>query len=66
LLDPGFEVDLQVRTHLRTMTALWLGDVSWDDALSTGGLCVEGPPKLVRAFPQWFVPSSIVNVERRV
>jgi DNA-binding HxlR family transcriptional regulator len=66
LLDPGFDVDLEVRTHLRTMTALWLGDTTWDVALGSGELAIEGPAKLVRAFPRWFEPSPIANVARRV
>jgi DNA-binding HxlR family transcriptional regulator len=66
LLDPGFDVDLEVRTHLQTMTALWLGDTTWDIALGSGALAIEGPAKLVRAFPRWFEPSPIVKVARRV
>ena len=66
LLDPGFDVDVNVRTHIRTMAALLLGDTTWRAVLDRGDLVLEGPEKLVRAFPTWFEPSPIVNVPRMI
>jgi len=33
---------------------LWGGRISYQDALITAVVRVEGIPKLTRAFPQWF------------
>jgi hypothetical protein len=35
--DPGFEVDLLLVSDLRTMTAIWVGDVSLNAAPARGG-----------------------------
>lgn len=54
LLDPGFEVDLHVRTALRTLTEVWLGRRSCADAVRSGAIALTGPVRLARAFPGWF------------
>ena len=41
--DPGFEVDLQVRSPLRTMTAVWMGVARLRQELDTGAM--KGPVK---------------------
>jgi DNA-binding HxlR family transcriptional regulator len=64
LLDPGFEVDLIVRTHLRTMTAVWLGDRDCNEAVRSEAIRLEGPTKLTRAFPSLFRFSALARVDR--
>lgn len=64
LLDPGFEVDLYVRTHLRTMTAVWLGDRDCDEAVRSEAIRLEGPPKLTRGFSSLFRFSALTRVDR--
>lgn len=64
LLDPGFEVDLYVRTHLRTMTAVWLGDRDVSEAVRSEAIRLEGPAKLTRAFSSLFRFSALTRVER--
>ena len=66
LLDPGFEVDLHVRTHIRTLTAVVLGDLGCDQVVRSGDVALEGAPGLVRAFSGLFVPSPLAKIERRV
>jgi DNA-binding HxlR family transcriptional regulator len=51
LLDPGFELDLVVRTHLRTMTEIWMGDRACRDAIKAHDVTLEGDRALVRDFP---------------
>src|SRR6201986_3747666 len=41
--DPGHPVAVTVTGSLRRMTKVWRGDVSWPDALRTGGLSIQGP-----------------------
>jgi DNA-binding HxlR family transcriptional regulator len=64
LTRPGFEVDLVVQTHLRTMTLIWLGDIAFGDALKSGELGLEGPSSLKRALPSWLKLSAFAGVAR--
>lgn len=62
--DPGFEVDLVVEGQLGVLIGVWLGDLTFAVALRSGGLRIEGPHSLARAFPGWLRRSSFANVER--
>lgn len=53
LTDPGFGVDLTVRTDAATMARVWLGDFDLAGAFKSRRLVVEGPSHLRRAFPDW-------------
>jgi hypothetical protein len=66
LKDPGFEVDLAVTADAATIARVWMGAVSFADAMRSGGLRVEGPRDLVRAFPSWLLLSHYAHVERPV
>lgn len=55
LTDPGYAIDVLVTTPLATGFKLWLGRISYTDALQHHGLQVDGIPRLTRAFPDWFV-----------
>jgi hypothetical protein len=54
LSDPGFGVDVTVRSDARTLTGVWMGDIGLGAALKRGDIELEGPEHLVRAFPKWF------------
>jgi DNA-binding HxlR family transcriptional regulator len=54
LSDPGFGVDVTVRSDSKTLTAIWMGDLAVGAALARGTLELEGPKSLVRSFPKWF------------
>jgi hypothetical protein len=54
LSDPGFGVDITVRSDPKTLTAVWMGDLGLGAALSRGTIKLEGPDHLVRSFPKWF------------
>ena len=64
LLNPGFAVDLRLKTHVRTLTEIWLGDRTLADAIRAGALTLEGPRALVRAFPTWLRMSPLTRVPR--
>jgi DNA-binding HxlR family transcriptional regulator len=50
---PGKEVDLQIRSDLRTMTEIWAGDLEMRAARKNGRLQVDGSPLLIRTMPSW-------------
>jgi DNA-binding HxlR family transcriptional regulator len=64
LKDPGFPVDVVVVADLKTLTRIWLGAVTFADAMRAGTVRVEGPQALARAFPTWLALSLLAGVAR--
>ncbi|MCJ8517335.1 DNA-binding HxlR family transcriptional regulator [Pseudorhizobium tarimense] len=64
--DPGHELDLVIRSSLRTMTAVWMGLTTIREELNAGRLEVEGDPALVRNLPEWLGLSKFAPVQRMV
>jgi DNA-binding HxlR family transcriptional regulator len=62
LEDPGHEVDVYVSTALRTMTQVWMGDLSLAQARGKGLLTVSGPVRLIRSVGSWLGVSPFANV----
>lgn len=54
LSDPGFGVDITLRTDAKTLTAVWVGDLDLGAALKKGSIKLDAPDQLVRSFPKWF------------
>ena len=63
MTDPGFEVDLVLVTDLRTMTAIWVGDLSLNAALASGALAAEGPSELRRRLAAWLALSPLASIK---
>jgi DNA-binding HxlR family transcriptional regulator len=64
LKDPGFDVDLVVTADAAAIARVWTGAITFAQAVRSGGLEVEGPRDLVRAFPTWLLLSHFAHVER--
>jgi DNA-binding HxlR family transcriptional regulator len=67
LTDPGFELDVLVTADLSAFFQIWLGRLSYHDALSAGYVEVDAIPALANAFPTWFaysLASSAVQASR--
>jgi DNA-binding HxlR family transcriptional regulator len=64
LTDPGFGVDLVVVADLATFTKIWLGDVSFEQAIRARKVRLEGPRDLARAFPRWLLLGHFAGVAR--
>jgi DNA-binding HxlR family transcriptional regulator len=62
--DPGYDVDLRVRTDAATLADVWLGDVELRRAVTEGDVEVRGPRELRRRFPDWLGLSPLAGVER--
>ncbi len=52
-VDPGFDVDLYIRSDLRTMTRVWMGLTTVVAEESAGTLILIGDPGLKRTAQQW-------------
>ena len=61
--DPGYDVDLLVLADLRTMTAIWTGDVSLHAALASGALEAHGPADLRRRLSAWLGLSAFAPIK---
>lgn len=64
LKDPGYEEDLYVRSDVRTLTEVWLGDTTFTKAVSQGALWLGGAPELRRSFPDWLGLSLFAGMAR--
>jgi DNA-binding HxlR family transcriptional regulator len=64
LTDPGFGVDLVVVADLATFTKVWLGDVSFEQAIRARKVRLEGPREIARAFPRWLLLGHFAGVAR--
>jgi len=51
--DPGQEVDLQVTTTVRSLTAVWMGDMGLGQAVRNKLIKVSGPAKLKSDISVW-------------
>lgn len=63
--DPGYDVTAGVRTSLRTMTAIWRGDVSWTQALRSGTVRVDAPAVVRKQLPTWIGQSLLSAMAER-
>lgn len=50
---PGFEIDLEVVARSEAFTRWHVGTQSWQSALRSGDIRVDGPPSLARQLPGW-------------
>jgi len=64
LTHPGFEIDVLVTADLSTFYQVWLGRISYADALREGKVKVEATPGLARNFPHWFAWSPVATMVR--
>jgi DNA-binding HxlR family transcriptional regulator len=63
-VDPGEEPALQIRTTLRAMTRVWMGDLAIGPAQQSGQLTVVGPRNLRRCIWSWLRLSPYAPITR--
>jgi DNA-binding HxlR family transcriptional regulator len=64
--DPGHELDLCVKSSLRSMTAIWMGLTTLKTEIESGQLEIDGDPALARSIQQWLGLSAFAHEPRRV
>lgn len=64
--DPGYEVNLLVRSSLRTMTAIWMGFAPIPHELDAGRLELHGERPIARSIQTWLSLSTFAPEPRRV
>jgi hypothetical protein len=59
LNDPGIEVDVVIKSALRTMTAVWTCKIEFDDAVRHGEIEVFGDSALTKNLSEWLQSSAL-------
>ncbi len=59
LTDPGFDIDVFLRTTRRALYLVWMGRTDFGSARRRGEVELSGNPELVRAFPNWLRMSPV-------
>ena len=63
--NPGHEVDVYLRSSLRTLTEIFLGDISLKAARDNKSLQVTGAPVYTRNLTKWFPVSEFAKKNPR-
>ncbi len=61
--DPGYEVDLHISSDARTLTGVWMGDMSLRRALQAGLITLRGSSALRRNVSAWLGRNRFADVE---
>lgn len=62
--DPGYEINVLVTADLAAFFKLWLGRIDYFEAVNGPDICIEGIPRHIRSFPQWFAWSPAAGAVR--
>jgi DNA-binding HxlR family transcriptional regulator len=65
ITHPGFEIDMLVTAELAAFLQVWLGRLSFSDAVRQGRVELDAPPSLAGDFPNWFALSPIAPAVRQ-
>lgn len=57
LTNPGFDLDVLVTADLSAFFQIWLGRLTYNDALRAGKIEIDAIPAYTNAFPTWFAYS---------
>ena len=62
--DPGKDVDLYLRASLDTLIAIWMGDLSVDEALRDETISMTGEPHIADTAKFWFPISPVAKAQK--
>ena len=65
-IDPGFEVDLYVRSSLRSMTAVWMGHTTLSAEIAAGNIELSGDKAIERSMHSWLGLSPFAKEKTRL
>jgi DNA-binding HxlR family transcriptional regulator len=60
--DPGLDEDLIVTTDTLALHRIWTGHQTFENALRSGQLRIDGPRELARQFPGWLQLSVFAHI----
>ncbi len=59
--DPGYEIDIWITSHIRTLVEIWLGHSNIREKQDTGELILDGSPSEITRFSKWFSGSHFAQ-----
>jgi hypothetical protein len=62
LNDPGYEIDIVIKCSLKTMTEIWICQVSFNDAVKKGDIKVLGDLALTHKLQVWLRSSPLAKL----
>jgi len=65
-VDPGYDVDLYVRSSLYSMTAVWMGHSTLSAEIKAGGIELTGDKAIARSMHEWLGLSKFAPEQQRV
>jgi DNA-binding HxlR family transcriptional regulator len=65
-VDPGYEVDLHVRSSLRSMTAVWMGYSTLKAEIDAGQIVLTGDKGVARSMHGWLGLSPLATEKSRL
>lgn len=65
-VDPGYEVDLHVRSSLRSMTSVWMGVTTLKFEIDAGHIVLTGDKAVARSMQEWLGLSPFAKEKSRV
>jgi DNA-binding HxlR family transcriptional regulator len=60
---PGYEVDMTITTRVKTLAAVWIGNMSLRDAIKQGLIELQGPDQLTRQLDSWLALSTFAKIQ---
>jgi DNA-binding HxlR family transcriptional regulator len=65
-VDPGYEVDLYVRSSLRSMTSVWMGVSTLKAEIEAGNIALTGDQAIARSMHGWLGLSVFAKEKTRI
>jgi hypothetical protein len=66
LTDPGFEIDLYIKSQLRSMTAIWMGFTTVAKEVEAGNVELIGDADVTKSMQRWLGLSPFAKERSRV
>jgi hypothetical protein len=63
--DHTLEADVQFTTDVRTLSEVWMGDISLRDARANQRLRIEAKPPFLRTLSSWMGLSPYADLPRK-
>ena len=64
-INPGYDIDVTIEAPIKDMARVWMGWHSLEEAVSSGLIQVDGPPRFTRSLRSWLGLSSVSGVRKR-
>jgi DNA-binding HxlR family transcriptional regulator len=64
--NPGFDIDLYVKSSLRSMTAVWMGMTTVKKEMAAGNVELIGDKQIAQSMQQWLGLSPFAREKSRV